>query len=302
MFKLYALLVITAAGFLAPQLVYAQVAIGERMEPGQPPLVIAHRYARLDGAPENSLAWLGAALDRGIDMVKLDAQLTGDGHYVLMHDPTLNRTTDVERVFPDGVPGGPTRERRGGKDYIGDYTLGDLRRLRLTDGTDGADHTIPTLEEALEMAEGRILVLLDLKRYEARSVVPLLQGHDTGNLLLFGIFYYDASLLSDVASVTGIGTFVSMERTTDCVADLDKLSGGQGALLAVVVVPDRRMTPDCRARAAELDIRVAVSGVHDGKDAALDHGDASDWLAAISLGAPAYMTGQPDLLMKLLDR
>ncbi|WP_068115885.1 glycerophosphodiester phosphodiesterase family protein [Tropicimonas marinistellae] len=302
MFKRLVLAAIATAGILAPQLGYTQVSIEERIAPGQPPLVIAHRYARLDGAPENSLAWLEAALDRGVDMVKLDAQLTGDDRYILMHDPTLNRTTDVERVFLNGPPGGPTRESRGGKDYIGDYTLGDLGRLRLTDGTVGADNAIPTLDEALDAADGRILVLLDLKRYEAESVVPLLQSRNTGNLLLFGMYYYDATLLTDVASATGIGTVISMGRTKDCAGDLSKLAGGQGTQLAMIVVPDRQMTPECSAKAAELSIGVAVSGVRDGKDSALRNGDTSEWLEAIGPGAAAYMTGQPEQLMELLGR
>lgn len=272
------------------------------MRSGQPPLVIAHRYAQLDGAPENSLAWLGAAIDRGIDMVKLDAQLTGDDQYVLMHDATLNRTTDVEHVFPNGAPGGPTRESRGGKDFIGDYTLGDLEHLRLTDGTDGFVHAIPMLEDALDLAEGQILVLLDLKRYDAATIIPLLQGYDAGSMLLFGIYYYDATLLSEVASATGLDTYISMERTTDCVADLDKLAVGQSGHLAVIRVPDREMTTECRARAEELGVRVAGSGVHDGKDSALGRGDASDWQAAMGPGVSAYMTGQPDMLMELLGR
>lgn len=123
------------------------------------------------------------------------------------------------------------------------------------------------------MAEGKILVLLDLKRYDPATIVPLLQGRDTGNMLLFGIYHYDATLLSDVAAATGIGTYITMDRTSDCVADLNKLANGQGTQLAVIVTRDRRMTPECRAKAAELGIRVAVSGVHDGKDAALRNGD-----------------------------
>ena len=121
-------------------------------------------------------------------------------------------------------------------------------------------------------------------------------------MLLFGIYYYDATLLSDVASATGIETYISMERTTDCVADLDKLAVGQGAHLAVIRTPDREMTTECRVRAEELGVRVAVSGVHDGKDSALGRGDASEWQAAIGQIATAYMTGQPDILMELLGR
>ena len=85
-------------------------------------------------------------------------------------------------------------------------------------------------------------------------------------------------------------------------ADLEKLAAGQGAHLAVISAPDREMTPECRAKAAEFGIRVAVSGVHDGKDSALGRGDASDWEAAINSVTAAYATGQPDMLMELLGR
>ena len=58
-----------------------------------PPLIIAHRG---DSAhrPENTLASFASALELGADFVEFDVQLTADGHVVVMHDPTLDRTTD----------------------------------------------------------------------------------------------------------------------------------------------------------------------------------------------------------------
>ena len=66
-----------------------------------PPLVIAHRG---DSAhrPENTLASFAGALEVGATVVELDVQLTADGHVVVLHDPTLDRTTtgrgDVRRL------------------------------------------------------------------------------------------------------------------------------------------------------------------------------------------------------------
>ena len=59
----------------------------------QPPLVIGHRG---DSAhrPENTLASFAGALEVGASMVELDVQLTRDGHVVVLHDPSVDRTTD----------------------------------------------------------------------------------------------------------------------------------------------------------------------------------------------------------------
>ena len=65
------------------------------------PLVIAHRG---DSAhrPENTLASLAGALEVGATLVELDVQLTADGHVVVLHDSSLDRTTtgsgDVRRM------------------------------------------------------------------------------------------------------------------------------------------------------------------------------------------------------------
>src|SRR5262249_8823673 len=69
------------------------------------PLVIAHRG---DSAhrPENTLAAFASALEVGAELVELDVQLTADGHVVVIHDATLDRTTSgrgpvVERTLAE---------------------------------------------------------------------------------------------------------------------------------------------------------------------------------------------------------
>ena len=66
-------------------------------------LNIAHRGAR-SLAPENTLAAARQALEIGADLWETDVLVTADGQLILMHDDTLERTTDVARRYPDRAP------------------------------------------------------------------------------------------------------------------------------------------------------------------------------------------------------
>ncbi len=105
-------------------------------------MVVAHR-GDWRNAPENSLQAIQNCIDLGVDMVEIDIRETKDGQLVLMHDETIDRTTKASG-------------------YVKDWTLGDLRQLRLVDGL-GVEttHRIPTLEEALLLAKDNILINLD---------------------------------------------------------------------------------------------------------------------------------------------
>lgn len=101
--------------------------------------VVAHR-GDWRHAPENSVAAIKGAADMGVDMVEIDIQRTKDGGFVLMHDGSIDRTTE-------------------GKGNVADYTVEELKRFRLR-RADGSlsDETIPTLEEALTACKGAVLV------------------------------------------------------------------------------------------------------------------------------------------------
>lgn len=132
-------------------------------DPAGPILVIAHR-ACWKAAPENSLAAIAACRRLGVAMVELDVRRTRDGHLVLMHDATVDRTTD-------------------GHGAVVDLTLAQLRALRLRAGAGGpgaplTDLTPPTLEEALEAARGGVLVNIDAKAEVFDQVGALLDRLD----------------------------------------------------------------------------------------------------------------------------
>ncbi|MGB1719693.1 MAG: glycerophosphodiester phosphodiesterase, partial [Candidatus Latescibacterota bacterium] len=84
-----------------------------------PPLRIAHRGASGRGlAPENTLAAFEKALDIGVDMLEIDVRVTGDGQLIVLHDPSLDRTTDCEGIV-----------REMGLDEIRQADAGDGERV-----------------------------------------------------------------------------------------------------------------------------------------------------------------------------
>lgn len=111
--------------------------------------------------PENSLEAIDNAIRMGVDIVELDVQRTKDGELILMHDPRLDRTTT-------------------GKGAIADTTLAYIRTLNLKNGCNiRTKHRVPTLEEALLHAKGRIMINLDKADRYFEQVYALLEKTGT---------------------------------------------------------------------------------------------------------------------------
>jgi glycerophosphoryl diester phosphodiesterase len=107
--------------------------------------VTAHRGASLR-APENTLAAFREAAEAGADYVELDVQRTRDGHIVVIHDGDLMR-----------LAGDPRKVR--------DLTLAELQALDVGSrrGAAYAGERVPTLEEVIGFARGRLLLNVELK-------------------------------------------------------------------------------------------------------------------------------------------
>lgn len=111
---------------------------------GSPTRVIAHRgFSSV--APENTLAAIESAIEIGADMVEFDVTVTADGEVVVMHDPTVRRTTD-------------------GRGKVMEKTLEELQQLDAGSwfGPEFAGETIPTLGQVLEQTRGRILLNVEI--------------------------------------------------------------------------------------------------------------------------------------------
>lgn len=131
-------------------------------------MVAAHRAAHKIH-PENSLPAIQRAIDLGVDIIELDVKVSTDGIPFLMHDGTINRTTN-------GTGDGE------------DYSMEELKQFRLKNG-DGtlSNKTIPTFEEALNITRGKAMVDIDIKTSHVKQINDVVQKTKT----VKQVFYFD---------------------------------------------------------------------------------------------------------------
>jgi len=111
-----------------------------------PVLVIAHRGFS-GSAPENTLTAFKRAIEVRSDMIELDVRLSKEGEVVVIHDDTLDRTTD-------------------GRGKVAHHTLKELQQLDAGSwfGSQFSGEKIPILQEVLKLSRRRILVNIELKK------------------------------------------------------------------------------------------------------------------------------------------
>jgi glycerophosphoryl diester phosphodiesterase len=117
------------------------------------PFVVAHRGGS-GQAPENTLAALRNAESLGADVIDTDVRATSDGELVLMHDATLNRTTNVEELFPDRAPW-----------RVQDFTAAEVATLDAGShfALQFAGEQVPTLERWISAAGPSVGLEIELK-------------------------------------------------------------------------------------------------------------------------------------------
>lgn len=123
---------------------------------------VAHRGAS-GNYPENTLLAFQKALEIGVDEIELDLYFTKDEHLIVMHDSTVDRTTD-------------------GTGRIADLTLAEIKALDAGSwfGERFRGERVPTWEEALDLVQGKVNLNVHLKeggdpagRYERKVAQPL---------------------------------------------------------------------------------------------------------------------------------
>lgn len=128
-------------------------------------IVIAHR-GDWRNAPENSLEAIQNSINMGVDMVEIDIRLTKDSIPVLMHDKTIDRTTT-------------------GSGELKEWTLDSLKTLFLKNGVNHpTHHQVPTLEEAMRLAKGKIMINLDKCYDNFHHIYPILKKTNTTKQVL----------------------------------------------------------------------------------------------------------------------
>ena len=162
-------------------------------------LIIAHRGAS-GYLPEHSLAAKAMAHAMNADYIEQDVVMTKDNHLVVLHDPYLDRVTDVMEVFPNR-----SRKVFGQQRWLAiDFTLQEIKQLKMTEGfslePNGGEKIsgypsrfplfkssfkVATLEEEIELIQGlnystgkNIGVYVEIKspwfhRYEGKDISKL---------------------------------------------------------------------------------------------------------------------------------
>jgi len=141
------------------------------------PTIFAHRGASAY-APENTLAAFKLAVRQHVDAIELDAKLSSDEHVVVIHDATVDRTTD-------------------GNGYVKDLPLAALKDLDAGCKFDATfcEERIPTLDEVFEAVGQRTFINVELTNYKTVSdqlpekVAELVQRHNLSQRVLFSSFH-----------------------------------------------------------------------------------------------------------------
>lgn len=159
------------------------------------PFISGHRGGVNKGYPENSIEAFENTLRHTPATFEIDPRLTKDSAIVLMHDATLDRTTT-------------------GTGKVGDYTLAELKKLRLKD-VEGqvTPYQIPTLEEAIRWAKGKTVLILDKKDVPFEMTARIIKDlHAEGHVMVTVHTAKDAKWYHDRNKEIVFEAFVKTEK------------------------------------------------------------------------------------------
>jgi len=241
--------------------------------------ISAHRAVSAPDQPENSIAAIeatGRAIPNAI--LELDAVLTRDGHLVLMHDETMERTTT-------------------GRGRVADLTLAQVKRARLK-GSNGAltRAAPPTLGEALDAA-GRVgaIASIDLKPAEggttvdlARAVIDQVRRSGAANRVIL-ITYNDA----DARAVAAMAPEMMISAGLGSVANLRGLNAPQ--ILAWTGTREERPALWRALREAGVEVQFGTLGAEGVRrdDRYAADGDVSEYRDLVGQGVTVIATDTP---------
>jgi glycerophosphoryl diester phosphodiesterase len=136
--------------------------------------LVAHRGASAY-APEHTLASYQLAIEMGADFVEQDFAVTKDGVLVCLHDASLERTTNVEELFPNRVSTQTIEGKRRQAWLANDFTLAEIKTLDAGSWFDKkfSGEKVPTFDEVVALVRGKAGLFPELKDpeiYAGRNV------------------------------------------------------------------------------------------------------------------------------------
>lgn len=235
-------------------------------------LIASHRGTHNE-FPENSMASFKRGIELGIDVIELDVRHTKDDSLVVMHDGSVDRTTN-------------------GTGKVSDLTFEEVRKLRLKFNGQLTEEQVPTLEEALNLAKGKILVDLDIKTDRVPQIIKVVDRTQTAGTTMFflgrGVY---AKMLKEKNPA-----FRTLVRTHKA-ADIDSLFAITKTE-AVHIDPSHN-TVEVTAKIKKNGGRIWINSLGE-IDKRAAEGDLEAYGELLKNGANMVQTDYPALLMKYL--
>lgn len=232
-----------------------------------PFIVIAHRGNHVN-APENSIQSLQDAIWAGADYVEVDIRTTQDGHLVIMHDATVNRTTN-------------------GKGKVAEMTLSQFKTLQLHNDPTG--QFPPTFEEILKKAQGKINLYLDCKDVKPEQVKGLLKKY---KMLGSVIVYTEPEEVRNwKKTMPSVPVMISMP---DSITSYDELK--QWIVKNPIDILDGSVLSYTREKVAFL----TEQGIKVWPDIQNPDENPEQWQKAIDMGITSLQTDHPKELIQYL--
>lgn len=243
-------------------------------------MVVAHRGFS-GRAPENTMAAFTMALDAGVSMIELDVQLSADNNVVVIHDSTVDRTTN-------------------GEGSVSDYTLDELKKLDAGSWFDEKykEERIPALEEALDLIAPKAWVNIEIKAtriirkadtYIADATVAVVRKMGLLERVLFSSFNHKlVNYIKELEDSAHTGViFHPVMHFGRMPSALAKPAGAE-----VFICSKREATKRRIADAAKHNIIIGVYGVENRQD--IDR--------MLSLGIHVLVSDYPDRLIEGLQQ
>ncbi len=224
-------------------------------------IVIAHRGASVY-VPENTMLAFEKAIEQGCDMIEIDIHATKDGELAVIHDETLDRTTN----------------RKG---RICDFTFEELRTVDAGEG-----QRIPSLQQVIDLVSGKVGLVVELKEpgLERRIVEHLSKSSITDQIIVTSFFH---SAVHQVKSLfpqvrTAVITYSQPIDTNRLAID---------ARADALWIFRRYVTEEMVASAHQAGLELYVWYVN----------DAEEMRRIARLGVDGILTGRPDTLREILE-
>lgn len=258
----------------------------ERLLYSSRPLVIAHRgYCQV--APENTLPSFQLAKTAGADLIELDYHHSKDGKLVVIHDATLDRTTDA------------TNQWGGSKIRVDSKTLNELQRLDAGKWFDPqfAGTRLPALSEALDVIQDGDVTLIERKAGEAAACVKLLHERDSINQVIVQAFDWD--YLADfhkleprqILGALGPPSTRAGKKLTDAEKQLSERWSVEAMQAgAKAIVWNKQVTRESVAQAHATGLKVWIYTINDPADAQ----------RLLDMGVDGLITNNPSLIWRTI--